>query len=207
MPSILIADDHPFSLMGTKVFVESLGYRLVDCCSNGIAALNLIKLHLPDIAILDINMPGLSGLEVLQQVASVRLPTRVILLTMHREKSIFEKANQYGVYGYLLKEFAQNELDDCLKKVNQGKLYISPNLQSELVQDKTHSKDGLENLSFAERKVLALIAEHKTSKQIAELLFIAEKTVEHHRANIIQKLNLPKEKNSLLVWATANYKK
>lgn len=75
MPSILIADDQPLSLMGTKVFVESLGYRLVDCCSNGIAALNLIKLHLPDIAILDINMPGLSGLEVLQQVASVRLPT------------------------------------------------------------------------------------------------------------------------------------
>lgn len=207
MLSVLIADDHPFTLMGTKVFVESLGYYVSDSCTNGITALNLIKIHLPSIAILDVNMPGLNGLEVLEQVSSLRLSTRVILLTMHKEKSIFEKANKHGVYGYLLKEFAQHELQICLQKVHEGTRYVSPNIQSMLVQDASFVREGLENLSFAERKVLALIAEHKTSKQIAELLFIAEKTVEHHRANIIQKLNLPKEKNSLLVWATVNYKK
>lgn len=207
MPSILIADDHPFSLMGTKAFVESLGYHVTDSCSNGITALNLIKIHLPDIAILDVNMPGLNGLEVLQQIAALRLQTRVILLTMHREKSIFEKANRYGVYGYLLKEFAQNELQICLKEVQKGNQYVSPNLLSELVHDQTHIKEGLEVLTFAERKILALIAEHKTSKQISDLLFISEKTVEGHRSNIINKLNLPKEKNSLLVWATSYYKK
>ena len=207
MPSILIADDHPFSLMGTKAFVESLGYQVTNSCSNGITALNLIKIHLPDIAILDVNMPGLSGLEVLKQIATLRLQTRVILLTMHREKSVFEKASQYGVHGYLLKEFAQKELHDCLKNVQQGKQYLSPNIQSELIQDSLFIKEGLETLSFAERKILDLIAGNKTSKQIAELLFIAEKTVENHRANIIQKLNLPKEKNALLVWATSHYNK
>lgn len=205
MVSILIADDHPFTLMGTKSFVESLGYAVSDVCSNGITALNLIKIHEPEIAILDINMPGLDGLEVLQQIQLSRLPTSVILLTMHKEKSVFDKANQHGVFGYILKEFAQNELKICIQQVLSKKQYISPHLLSELVWNQSHAKEGIASLSFVERKVLALVAEGKTSKQIAELLFISEKTVEGHRSKIIQKLNLPKEKNALLVWASVNY--
>lgn len=202
---ILIADDHPFTLMGTKTFVESLGYQVQDVCSNGITALNLIKAHRPTIAILDINMPGLDGIDVLENVFTLKLSTRVVLLTMHKEKSVFNKANKYGVYGYLLKEFAQNELQKCLDEVTKGHQYISANLLSELIPD-SHPQEGLDMLTFAEKKVLELIAQHKTSKQIADLLFISEKTVEGHRTNIIHKLNLPKEKNALLVWATSHYK-
>lgn len=205
---LLIADDHPLTLMGTKAYVESLGYRVVDICSNGITALNLIQAHRPNIAILDINMPGMDGLEVLERVHTLKLNTKVVLLTMHKEMTIFKKANQYKLAGYILKENAQDELQTCLEVVQQGQQYLSKNLQTELVIDNPNTQtSALEKLSVAEKKVLELIAQHKTSKQIAELLFISEKTVEGHRTNIIQKLELPKEKNILLVWAIQHFNK
>ena len=206
--SILIADDHPLTLMGTKAYVESIGYRVSDLCSNGITALNLIQAHRPNIAILDINMPGMDGLEVLERVHTLKLSTKVILLTMHKEMTIFNKANQYKLAGYILKENAQDELQTCLEVIQQGQQYLSKNLQNELVFDRPGAHPGaLEKLTIAEKKVLELIAQHKTSKQIAELLFISEKTVEGHRSNIIQKLDLPKEKNILLVWAIQYFNK
>ena len=88
---ILIADDHPFTLQGTKSFVESYGYKVTDTCSNGVSALNLIQLHTPEIAILDINMPGLDGLDVAKKVQESKLKTKVILLTMHKEMTIYKK--------------------------------------------------------------------------------------------------------------------
>jgi DNA-binding NarL/FixJ family response regulator len=200
---ILIADDHPLTLMGTKGFIESLGYEVEDICSNGIMALNLIIAHKPPIAVLDINMPDMDGLEVLEKVFTQKLKTKVILLTMHKEMSVFNKANRYNLFGYILKEHAQEELEICLREVIKGNQYISKNLSSELTTDNhTEAKGGLEKLTFAEKKIVELIAQHKTSKRIAELLFISEKTVEGHRTNIIQKLGLPKEKNTLLVWAS-----
>lgn len=205
---ILIADDHPLTLMGTKVFVESLGYRIEDVCSNGITAFNLILAHRPTIAILDINMPGMDGLEVLEKVYRQKLSTKVILLTMHKEMTIFRKANQWGVAGYILKENAHEELQKCLELVKKGEQYISKNLENDLVID-THSAENshaLEKLTFSEKKILELVAQQKTSKQIADMLFISEKTVEGHRSNIIQKLELPKEKNILLIWATKYFK-
>lgn len=199
---ILIADDHSFTLMGTKAFVESLKFKVEDVCSNGITALNLIKSHQPDIAILDINMPGMDGLDVLEKLFSQKLKTKVILLTMHKEMTIFKKARQYNVSGYILKENAQDELANCLEAVSKGLQYISKNLENGLQIDAKNSSDvNLVKLTFTERKILELVAQQKTSKQIAEMLFISEKTVEGHRTNIIQKLGLPKEKNTLLIWA------
>lgn len=204
---ILIADDHPFTLMGTKGFVESLGYKVEDICSNGITAYNLINTHQPNIAILDINMPGMDGLEVLEKVYRQKLKTKVILLTMHKEMTIFKKANQFEVAGYILKENAQEELQICLEEVMKGSQYISKNLENDLLIDNsTGNNDALNKLTFTEKKILELIAQQKTSKQIAEMLFISEKTVEGHRTNIIQKLELPKEKNVLLVWASKHFK-
>ena len=203
---ILVADDHPLTLMGTKGFIESLGYVVEDICSNGITALNLIIAHKPQIAVLDINMPGLDGLEVLEKVFTQKLKTKVVLLTMHKEMSVFNKANQYGLSGYILKEYAQEELEICLKEVTNGNQYMSPNLSNGLMVDKKFDHNSeLSKLTFAERKIIELIAQHKTSRQIAELLFISEKTVEGHRTNIIQKLGLPKEKNTLLVWASKHF--
>ena len=102
--NVLIADDHPFTLQGTKMFVQSYGYKVVDACSNGISALNLIVLHRPEIAILDINMPGLDGLDVAKKVFEDKLRTKIILLTMHKEMAIYKKAQQFGIFGYILKE-------------------------------------------------------------------------------------------------------
>jgi DNA-binding NarL/FixJ family response regulator len=203
---ILVADDHPLTLMGTKSFVESLGYIVEDICSNGIMAYNLIVSHRPAVAILDINMPGMDGLEVLEKVFEQKLKTQIILLTMHKEMSVFNKANQYNLSGYILKENAQEELEACLESVKQGNQYVSKNLIKELTPNsKEGSNSEIAKLSFAEKKIVELIAQQKTSKQIAELLFISEKTVEGHRSNIIQKLGLPKEKNTLLVWANKHF--
>jgi DNA-binding NarL/FixJ family response regulator len=203
---ILIADDYPFSLAGTKAFVESLNYTVEDICSNGIAALNLITAHQPHIAILDINMPGMDGLEVLAKVGQQKLPTKIILLTMHKERTIFNKAFSLGAYGYVLKENAQDELKLCLEAVIKGLRYTSKNLDDDLKIDSTEgSRVFLDKLTFAEKKILELVAQQKTSRQIAELLFISEKTVEGHRTNIIQKLELPKSKNSLLIWALKHF--
>ncbi len=203
--TILIADDHPFSLQGTKAFIESIGYHVTDICSNGITAYNLILSHSPTIAILDINMPGIDGIEILEKIFNNKLSTKVILLTMHREMSIYKKANELGVYGYLLKNNAQEELDICLKAVEQNKQYISPLITNELIMDTlTENRTELSKLTFTERKIIELIAKEYHSNQIADLLFITEKTVEGHRRNIIEKLSLPKEKNALLIWAIKN---
>jgi DNA-binding NarL/FixJ family response regulator len=204
---ILIADDHPFMLQGTKSFVESYGYVVEDACSNGISALNLIKLHLPDIAILDINMPGLDGLDVAKAVQESKLKTKIILLTMHKEMTIYKKAKEYGIYGYILKEHAQTELQKCLEEVKKGNEYMSTSLKSDLITDTPNDNNELANLTLSERKIIELITQQKTSRQIAELLFLSEKTVEGHRSKIIEKLGLPKEKNALLIWAMQNSKK
>lgn len=201
---ILIADDHPFTLQGTKSFVESYGYKVVDTCSNGVSAFNLITLHNPDVAILDINMPGQDGLDVAKKVQESKLKTKVILLTMHKEMTIFKKANEYGIYGYILKEHAQTELEKCLEEVKKGKRYVSEFLIDDLISDKIDATSELSRLTLSERKIVELIAQQKTSKQIAELLFLSERTVEGHRSNIIEKLGLVKEKNTLLKWAIQN---
>jgi DNA-binding NarL/FixJ family response regulator len=203
---IVIADDHPFTLQGTKSFVESYGYKVIDACSNGISALNSIKLHYPDIAILDINMPGLDGLDVAKNIQENKLKTKIILLTMHKETSIYKKAKEFNVYGYILKEHAQTELEKCLQEVRKGNPYTSIFL-NDLITDNPNDDNELANLTLSERKIIELITQQKTTKQIAELLFLSEKTVEGHRSKIIEKLGLPKEKNALLIWAIQNNKK
>ena len=203
---ILIADDHPFTLQGTKSFIESYGYQVIDACSNGVSALNLIVLHQPDVAVLDINMPGLDGLDVAQKIQKDKLKTKVVLLTMHNERAIYKKAVEYGIYGYILKENAQVELEKCLLEVKKGNRYTSALLENDLISAAHSSAPELSQLTVSEKKIIEQIALQKTSKQIAALLFLSEKTVEGHRGKIIEKLGLPKEKNALLKWAIQNYK-
>lgn len=200
---ILIADDHPFTLQGTKSFVESFGYIVIDTCSNGTSALNLIKLHSPEIAILDIDMPGIDGLDVAKKVQEYKLKTKIILLTMHKELSVYKKGIENGIYGYILKEHAQIELEKCLAEVKIGNHYTSKHLLEDLKVNQ-ESNNKLAKLTLSERKIVELISKKMTSKQIANLLFLSERTVEGHRSNIIDKLELPKEKNILLIWAIQN---
>ena len=153
-------------------------------------------------AILDISMPQMDGLEVLEKLHQRGISTRIILFTMHKEATIYKRAQNMGLSGYLLKEGSEDELKLCLETVAQGGKYMSKLILKEVNK---HQTSESEELTFAEKKVLELIAQQKTSKQIGDLLFISEKTVEKHRSNIIQKLNLPKEKNILLHWAMKHF--
>jgi DNA-binding NarL/FixJ family response regulator len=205
MKTILIADDHPLTLKGTKAFVESIGYTVVDACSSGILAYNRIAAAKPDIALIDLSMPGMSGVDILEKVSQQKLTTKVILLTMHNELSIFNRAKELGAAGYILKDFAESELEQCLSNVAKNKKWFSPHLEKSLtIGNAQTAGTDLEKLTFAEKKIITLVGKQQSTKQIAEALFISEKTVEKHRSNIIQKLNLPSEKNALLIWAIKN---
>jgi DNA-binding NarL/FixJ family response regulator len=209
MKTIVIAEDHPFTLLGTKTFVEGLGYHIVDLCSDGITAFNCIVSRQPDIALLDINMPGMNAIEILENLQQHRVKTKIVLLTMHNENSIFNRAVALGAKGYLLKEFATEELEICLKNVSNNDLWFSEHLKKHLEFSASNNEElqELSKLSAAEKKIVNLIAEQYTTKEIAQLLYITEKTVENHRSNIIHKLDLPKEKNGLLKWALKNIDK
>lgn len=202
--NIIIADDHIFTLHGTKSFVEKLGYQVIETCQNGIVAQNLINIHHPEIAILDISMPGLDGLDLCRYIQEKKIRTKAILLTMHKELSIFKKAQEYNAYGYILKEHAQSELEKCLKAVKNGEKYISPEVTKELRLDFDQNSPTIQELNLTEKKIIEFIKLGKTTKQIAEMLFLSEKTVENYRTKIIEKLQIPKEKNALLIWALKN---
>lgn len=204
---ILIADDHPLTLQGTVSYVEKLGHKVVCSCSNGKSALNYIQLHTPDLAILDLNMPGIDGIEVAQKIFESKSQTKIVLLTMHNEMSILNKAKEYNIYGYVLKDKAFHDLEHCLKEIENGKKYFSDAMFNDFKLETEASNDMLSSLTLSEKKIIELIAIQKTSKQIAELLFLSEKTVEGHRTKIIEKLGIPKEKNALLIWAIQNIKK
>ncbi len=202
MAKILISDDHPFILMGTKVYLEQRGHHVCEVCSNGINAYNLILHHNPDIALLDMSMPGMNGLEVLEKLQTATVRTKVIVLTMHKELTIFNKAKALNVKGYVLKEFSTDVLEDCVNAVLSGSTWFSKELTESLEHDLPNNEsDVLHKLSFAEKRILELVAQQHSTKEIANMLFISEKTVENHRSNIIKKLGLPPEKNALLKWA------
>lgn len=205
MANILISDDHPLTLMGTKTYIESLGHHICELCSNGITAYNVIVQREPDIAVLDINMPGMNGIEVLEKLHHTAIKTKVILLTMHKEVSIFKRARDLNARGYVLKEFSIDVLETCINVVLKNETWFSPQLTDKLSHSGDDSKDSLlTRLTFAEKKIVELIGKQHTSREIAQILFITEKTVENHRSNIMKKLNLPSEKNALLMWAIQN---
>lgn len=207
MHSVLIADDHPLLSLGTKTFLEQKGYHIVAVCNNGVEAYNQILVKKPTIALLDISMPGMSAIDILEKLHGRRLQTSIVLLTMHNEVSIFNRARELGAKGYLLKEFAMEEIEKCLHEVENGRPYFSIHLDGKLVMNGQEETNGdIELLTFAEKKILQLIAIQKSSKEIAAQLFISEKTVETHRSHIIKKLNLPPNKNALLKWALTNMK-
>lgn len=202
MIKILIADDHPLLLNGTKIFLENLGHQVVETCTNGQAAYAMLKVKLPNIIILDINMPGMDGLELAAKIQKEKLRIKVILLTMHDEIEVYEKAIDLGVSGYVLKDQAEHELQACIESVMRNEVFLSAQLKANTKSSFFMNEDL--NLSLIENKIVQFISLQKTTKEIAELLFLSPKTVEAHRSRIIEKLDLPKEKNSLLKWAIQN---
>lgn len=204
--SIITADDHPLLLKGLNDFLLEKKYNIIGSGINGKEAYNLIVKLKPDIAILDIQMPYMTGLEVAKECKKNKVPTKIILITFHKEKVLFQKASELNIFGYILKEFAIEEIEICIKSVTEGVPYFSPRIK-ELLGINPYKDSYLDNLTPSEKKILKLIAKDKTNKDIASLLFISHRTVEKHRSNIIQKLKLEHKTNSLLIWAKDNVDK
>lgn len=203
-PSIIIADDHPLILKGLQNFLVEKDYNIIGHATNGEDAYELIRKERPDIAILDIRMPKMTGLEVAKLCNSNRLIlTKIILITFERNGVSYNLAKQLNVFGFLLKEFALIEIEHCLQSVIKGEPYFSPEFDSYLSKSDTAAVD-LSVLSQSEELILKLISQNKRSKEIAESLHISRRTVDTHKRNIVRKLNIEPGYNSLLIWAKEN---
>lgn len=205
--SVIIAEDHPLFRKGLGDTIRDEGtLRLAGEASNGEEALRLIEQERPDVALLDIDMPRMSGLQVARAVQEKNLFVATIILTIYREEDMFNEAMDAGVRGYVLKETAVIDLLDAIKRVTMGEYYFSPSLSSYLVSRSKRAREllgrkpTLHSLTASERRILMLIAQSKTSKDIANALNISYRTVETHRTNIATKLNLHGS-NSLLKFA------
>lgn len=196
MPNILLADDHNIVRQGLRALLESEPhFRLVGEASDGIEAVRLAERLKPDVLITDVMMPGLNGLEVARQVSRSLPNTRIIILSMYTNDAYVIEALKNGANGYVLKDSEASDLIQAVKEVISGNRYLSPPLSEralELYMQKLESapSDPYELLTTREREVLQLVAEGKTSAEIANRLFISPRTAEGHRANLMRKLGL-----------------
>lgn len=208
--SVVIVDDHPLFREGLRHAVQAdPRFELVGESADGHAALRLILEKKPDVALLDLNLPGLSGLVLTSQLKAKKSETKIVVLTMHKEEETFNRALDSGVMGFVLKENATQDVLTSLAVVAAGEHYLSPSISSYLIRRRNRvesllaDKPGLESLTKAERRILKLVGENKTSREIAAELFVSPRTIEAHRANIASKLNLHGS-NSLLQFAIEN---
>ena len=198
--TIVLADDHALVRQGLKRILEGTeDLEVVGEANDGLELLQLLTQVTPQMVILDIFMPNLRGIEAITEIKTVHPEVKILILTMHRDKEYLYLALSAGAKGYLLKEDAPKELFSAIAKVRQDKTYISPYFSDKVVDDLVQiGKKGAkvifeaDPLTPREREVLKLIAEGKSSKEIANLLFISVFTVNNHRASIMEKLNLKK---------------
>ena len=203
-PSILIADDHPLVLKGLQDFLIEKEFNVIASETDGKQAYNSIIKNTPDIAVLDIRMPYMTGLEIAEACKKNNIRTKIILITFEKDEALYHQAKSFNVSGYILKEFALVEIENCINAVYSGKTYFSEHLVEHLATEEVPEK--LELLTPTEMEVLKHIAQNKTGVVIAELFSISSRTVEKHKSNIIKKLTLPHKQNSLLIWAKENQK-
>lgn len=197
----ILADDHPIFRKGLAEILSAVDdLEIIAELPDGMLAYQSIIAKRPDLAILDIEMPGLSGLDICRKVMSEKSETKFIVLTMHRDKNFFNDAMNIGVMGYLLKDHAIDELITCVHKVLKGQKFVSPGLEKFLVSSEQADVPQLALLTPTEKVILKLIADAKTSGEIAQLLFVSPNTVDNHRSNMVKKLGL-EGKNSLLKFA------
>jgi len=206
--TVLIADDHPIFQRGLQQIIESdPELKLVAAVGDGESALDKVRTLKPQVAVLDVDMPKRDGLSVLKAIKDEKLPTSVILLTMYKEEGFFNSALNSGVKGYVIKDSAAIEIGNAIREVARGQHFISPTLSTLLMKRlnsaETTYQSPLDSLTVSERKVLKLVSQSKSNKQIADELFVSVRTVENHRSNICAKLNL-QGKNALLTHALTN---
>lgn len=193
---ILLADDHPFIRQGLRATIElEADLKVVAEAGDGRTAVELVQRLRPHVAILDIDMPEMDGFAVARHVRQQKQALEIIFLTIHREEEFFNRALELDAKGYVTKDSAVTDIISGIRAVVAGQHYVSPALASFLVTQRRQSvappqPNGLASLSPTERQVLKLIAEYKTSKEIAETLGISPLTVKTHRQNIGSKLDL-----------------
>jgi len=193
---VVLADDHALIRHGIKKIIEDEpSLAVIGQVGDGLELLNFIKKIAPDIILLDISMPNLRGIEAIGECKKICPSVKIIMLTMHKSKQYLCHALSAGADGYVLKEDSDTELLTAIENALAGTLFISPVLADELNAEEIKAckeKKGVvtDSLTPRERQVLKLVAEGKTSRDIAELLSISTRTVEHHRANLLKKLNI-----------------
>ncbi len=201
---ILVADDHPILLKGLINELLEQNYNVLEGANNGAKALEIIISQKPDIAILDINMPLLTGFEVIKKCQEKSVSTRFIILTSYKEKGFVLKAKKLNISGYLLKDEPFFEIKKCIQAALNGKFYCSKDFDTIFSNEISPQLEKIKFLSPSERTIIRLIAQEKSSKEIAELLTISYRTVQKHRTNIIAKLDLPNGAESLSIWTQEN---
>jgi DNA-binding NarL/FixJ family response regulator len=195
---IILADDHVMLREGIKrIMEESEDISVIAEAGDGLELLALLKEMTPEMVVLDISMPNLRGIEATREIKSLKPEVKVLILTMHKKKDYLYHALSAGADGFLLKEDTDKELFTAIEAIRRGKTYVSPSFSRELTEDVAEMCRGegsfpVERLTTREKEVLKLVSEGKSSKEIADLLFISVRTVEHHRESIKRKLNLKK---------------
>ncbi len=208
---ILIADDHPVFRQGLKNIIESSeSFEVVAEAGTGEEAVRLTESHLPDIVVLDVDMPVLDGISTARRITALENHPKICFLTLHNDLEILNAMKLLKADGYILKDVAVEEITDCLMKIAEGEAYISPSILKTLLDDPNpgtsammNSSGGLESLTPTELRIIKLVAQGKTTRQIAAESFVSVRTIENHRFNICSKLEL-RGNHALLRFALAN---
>ena len=187
---VVLADDHILVRQGVRALLEREGIQVVGEASDGQEAQRLVLHENPDAAVMDISMPNFNGLDAALGLSRSSPRTRLILLTRHNEEQYVAEALRCGVRGYVLKDQAANDLVRAIREVCSGQVYLSPGVSRAVVEAYATPDRPRDALSARERQVLQLIAEGKTTKDIAALIHVSAKTVETHRARLMQKLGI-----------------
>ncbi len=212
--TIIIADDHQLVRLGLRQTIEAEAHLTVVAeADNGQSAVEIIEKYLPAVAVLDVDMPKMDGLEVARRIHAKNLPTQIIFLTIHSEEALFHHALDLGAKGYVLKDSAADDIVSAIKAVVAGQYFTTISMANYLLNRNANvvsrhapNGDSLDKLTPTELRVLKLLAEYQTSKEIAGELNISPRTVEAHRANMCQKLDL-QGSHALVRFAVKNRQK
>jgi DNA-binding NarL/FixJ family response regulator len=195
MIRVIVADDHHLVRQGIRALLEKAkDIQVVGEAADGIEAIQQVKDHHPDVMVMDIVMPRMNGTQVLDQIQALKLPVRVVILSMYSDETIVRQALRSGARGYLLKRSVTEELLLAVRSASCNEVYLSPAVSSILLSEtfspsEMSKEEPIDTLTPREREVFQLVAEGHTNNSIAQALNISEKTVEKHRANVMMKLN------------------